>query len=324
MKLVLDMMGGDNGSKVTVATVKECLKQYDDIYFYCVGNVEELKELEGLKNVTIVPSKSVLKMDVDPMEAMHQKDSSLNVSMDTFVKEKADALLSAGSTGALVSEGVFKIKRLQGIKRPCLLSTFPTIEKGKNFVCADLGANIENTSENLHQFARMSSIYYKIVFGEKSPRVCLLNNGTEEEKGTELCKETYKILKEDSSINFCGNLEGRDALFSKCDVLISDGFSGNIFLKATEGGCKAMATLIKKAFKKNIFTKIGYLFARKGFKELSETMDYKNVGGAILLGVNGVIVKAHGNSDVQSLMSSIKIAKRAVDGNIIEKIKESI
>ncbi len=324
MKFVLDMMGGDNGSKTTVPTVKEYIKNNKEVIFYCVGNVEELKELEGLKNVIIVPSKTVLKMDVNPMDALHQNDSSLNVAIDTYLKEGCDALISAGSTGALVTEGVFKIKRLPGIKRPCLVSPFPTIIKGKRFVFADEGANIENTPENLQQFARMCSIYYSIAYNEKSPKVYLLNNGTEEEKGTQLCKDTYQLLKNDDSINFCGNMEGRDALFGVADVLITDGFSGNIFLKSTEGACKAMGTLIKKAFKKNLSTKIGYLFAKKGFDDLTSTMDYKNVGGALLLGVNAVVIKAHGNSDVQGLTSSINLAKKLVEGNILNKIKENI
>ena len=324
MKFVIDMMGGDHGVETTIGAVKEFLKLHDDVYFYCVGNVECLSPLEGLDRVTIVPSTEVLKMDVDPMEAMHKKDSSLNIAMETYLKENCDCLVSAGSTGALVSEGVFKIKRMAGIKRPCLVSPFPTVIKGKNFVCADLGANTENTSENLLQFAKITSIFYRIAYNCENPKVYLLNNGTEEEKGNNLMKETYQLLKNDPSINFKGNMEAREPLNGECDVLITDGFTGNIFLKSTEGACKVMSNLIKRSFKTNFMTKIGYLFAKKGFKDMSETMDYKSTGGAMLLGVNGLLIKAHGSSDVRTFVSSLKIGYRLSKNDIINKIKGNL
>ncbi len=324
MKFVIDMMGGDNGVETTIGAVKEFLKLHDDVEFFCIGNVESLKPLEGTPRVTIVPSKEVLKMDVDPMEAMHKHEASLNIAMDTYIKEKCDCLVSAGSTGALVSEGVFKIRRLPGIKRPCLVSPFPTVIKGKKFVCADLGANIENTSENLVQFAKITSIFYRLAYNVENPKVYLLNNGTEEEKGNALMKETYQLLKNDSSINFIGNMEAREPLNGECDVLITDGFTGNIFLKSTEGACKAMSNLIKRSFKTNLLTKIGYLFSKKGFKDMSETMDYKSTGGAMLLGVNGLLIKAHGSSDVRTFVSSLKIGYKLAKSDVVNKIKENL
>jgi len=324
LKFVIDMMGGDNGVKATVLAVKNFKKDHPDIFFYCVGNLEDLKELKDQENISLVESKTILKMDVSPMEAMRDKDSSLFVACDTYLKNNCDALISAGSTGALVTLGVFKIKRLEGVIRPCIISPFPTQIKGKKIVACDLGANVENTSEMLVQFAKMGSLFYKVLYKEDSPKVYLLNNGTEEEKGNHLTKETYQLLKKDEKVNFIGNIEGRDALSGIADVIVTDGFTGNIFLKTLEGTAKTMSNLIKKAFKRNFASKIGYLFAKKGFDEFSNTMDYKSTGGAMLLGVNGLLVKAHGSSDDKTFYSSLNVALTLASGEIIKHIKEGL
>lgn len=324
MKFVIDMMGGDNGVDATVPAIKEFASKHEDITFFCVGKIELLNDLENIANIKLIPSYDVLKMDVDPMDAMHSKGSSLNIATDVFIKEKADCLISAGSTAALVSEGIFKVKRLPGIKRPCLMSPFPTQIQGKFFVGADLGANAENTPENIDQFARMSTTFYKLAYGKENPTVHLLNIGTEEEKGNALTKETYNVLKNDNKINFKGNIEAREPLKGNCDIVVCDGYSGNIFLKATEGACKVMSNLIKKSFKKNLLTKIGYLFSKKGFDDLSKTMDYKSTGGAMLLGINGLLIKAHGSSDKRAFISSLNVGLRLAEKHIIEKIKEEL
>ncbi|MCB9499149.1 MAG: phosphate acyltransferase PlsX [Erysipelotrichaceae bacterium] len=324
MKFVIDMMGGDNGVKSTIPAVKQFLENHDDVDFICVGDPALLSELKDNKHVKIIESKTVLTMDVDPMSAINDKDSSLAIAIANYKTEQANALITAGSTGALVTFGVFKIKRLEGVRHPGFISPIPTMIKGKQMVACDLGANIANTKEDLLNYAVMGSLYYKISFKKENPNVFLLNNGTEEEKGNELTKETYQLLKASKQIKFCGNIEARDPLKGECDVLIMDGFSGNIYLKSTEGALKVMSSLLKKAFKKNIFTKIGYLFARKGVKDISDTMDYKAVGGACLLGVDGLLLKAHGNSDPRAFIGCFNQAYTLAKEDMINKIKATI
>ena len=324
MKFVIDMMGGDNGLKATIGATKEFIKRHKDVEFFLIGDLNALSEFNNQANVHLVESKTVLKMDVDPLTALREKDSSLMVGIDTYLKNGCDALISAGSTGALLSAAIFKIKRIEGITRPCLITSFPTIKKDKKFVVCDLGANNANTKEELVQFAIMGSIYYSILYHSNNPEVYLLSNGTEEEKGSPLGKEAYPLLKECESINFKGNIEARDPLFGDIDVLVADGYSGNIYLKAVEGTAKAMSCMLKTAFKRNVFSMIGYLFSKKGIEEMKQKMDYKNVGGALLMGVNGVVIKAHGSSDVQSFLSALENGYKLVSVDIVNKFKEEL
>ena len=214
MKFVIDMMGGDNGLKATIPATKELLEKHKDVVVYLIGQLDQLSDFQESERVHLIESKTVLAMDVDPMTALKEKDSSLMVGIKTYLENDCDALISAGSTGAILSAAIFKIKRLPKITRPCLITSFPTLKNNKKFVVCDLGANSANTKEELNQFAIMGSLYYSIIYGEKNPSVYLLNNGTEEEKGNELTKEAYQLLKENKSINFKGNIEGREPLFS--------------------------------------------------------------------------------------------------------------
>lgn len=324
MKFVIDMMGGDNGLKATIPSMQEFIKKYSDVEYFLVGDINKLSEFNNLKNVHLVASETVLPMDADPLTALKETTSSLMISIKTFLENKCDALISAGSTGALLSASIFKIKRLPNITRPCLITSFPTVKSNKKFVVCDLGANAANTKEELNQFAIMGSLYYSIIYDEKNPRVYLLNNGTEEEKGNDLTKEAYALLSSNNSINFKGNIEAREPLFGDVDVLVTDGFTGNVFLKSVEGTAKAMSSMIKEAFKKNIFTMIGYLFSKSGINGIKNKMDYKNVGGALLLGVNGVVIKAHGSSDARSFSSALLNAYKLTKVDIVNKIKKEL
>ena len=324
MKFVIDMMGGDNGLKATIPATKELLEKHKDVVVYLIGQLDQLSDFQESERVHLIESKTVLAMDVDPMTALKEKDSSLMVGIKTYLENDCDALISAGSTGAILSAAIFKIKRLPKITRPCLITSFPTLKNNKKFVVCDLGANSANTKEELNQFAIMGSLYYSIIYGEKNPSVYLVNNGTEEEKGNELTKEAYKLLKENKSINFKGNIEGREPLFGHIDVLVTDGFTGNIFLKSVEGTAKVMSQMMKEAFKKNLLTKIGYLFSKKGIDGIKIKMDYKNVGGALLLGVNGIVIKAHGSSDARSFMSALENAYKLGKVDIVNRIKEEL
>lgn len=324
MKIVIDMMGGDNGLEATIGATKSFLASHSDVELFLVGDETKLTDFKDNKKCTLVHSDTVLAMDVDPMSALKDKTSSLMVAIKTYLDNGCDAIVSAGSTGAILSAAIFKIKRLKGITRPCLITSFPTIKKNKKFVVCDLGANNSNTKEELNQFALMGSLYYKIRYNEENPKVYLLSNGTEEEKGSPLNKEAYPLLKENQKINFKGNMEGRDPLYGDADVIVTDGYSGNIFLKAVEGTAKIMSMMIKDSFKRNILSKVGYLFSHKGFDEMKEKMDYKNVGGAMLLGVNGVVIKAHGSSDVKSFLSALDNAYVLTKEEIVRKIKEEL
>lgn len=324
MKIVIDMMGGDSGIEATIGATKEFIKRHPNVELFLIGDLNALETFKDHENIHLVESKTVLKMDVDPLTALKEKDSSLMVAIETYLANNCDCLISAGSTGALLSAAIFKIKRIPGITRPCLITSFPTIKKNKKFVVCDLGANNSNTKEELLQFAIMGSIYYSIVYQEENPKVYLLSNGTEEEKGSPVSKETYPLLKDCKSINFKGNIEARDPLYGDIDVLVSDGYTGNIFLKSVEGTAKVMSKMIKDAFKKNILTMIGYLFSKKGINEIKEKMDYKNVGGALLMGVNGVVIKAHGSSDVRSFLSALENGYKLVEVDIVNKFKKEL
>lgn len=324
MKFVIDMMGGDSGIEATIGATKEFIKRHPNVELFLIGDLNALETFKDHENIHLVESKTVLKMDVDPLTALKEKDSSLMVAIETYLANNCDCLISAGSTGALLSAAIFKIKRIPGITRPCLITSFPTIKKNKKFVVCDLGANNSNTKEELLQFAIMGSIYYSIVYQEENPKVYLLSNGTEEEKGSPVSKETYPLLKDCKSINFKGNIEARDPLYGDIDVLVSDGYTGNIFLKSVEGTAKVMSKMIKDAFKKNILTMIGYLFSKKGINEIKEKMDYKNVGGALLMGVNGVVIKAHGSSDVRSFLSALENGYKLVEVDIVNKFKKEL
>lgn len=324
INLVIDMMGGDNGYSATSEAVKTFLKEHDDTFLTLVGNKENIDEFKNEKNVKLVYSTTTLKMDVDPMSALKDESSSLICGIKELITNDYDGIISAGSTGALLTAAIFKVKRIPGIKRPGLITSFPTLLGDKKTVVIDLGANLVNTIEDILTFAKLGKIYYSLVYKTSNPTVYQLNNGTEEEKGRDINKEAYQMMKEDPSINFGGNIEARDVLKGNADVIVTDGFSGNIFLKATEGGVKAMSTLLKEAFMKNIGTKIAYLFLRKSIKEMKGKMDYKNVGGAMLLGVNKIVIKAHGSSDAQSFLSALNLSRKLANDKIIEKIKGEI
>ena len=204
------------------------------------------------------------------------------------------------------------------------MTAFPTKIKGKKVVVLDVGANNENSPEELVQFAYMGKAYNEALFNIKDPKTYILSNGAENHKGSPLVKEAHKLLLENNFPGFMGNMEARDVLNGDADVLVADGFSGNVLLKGMEGVAKMFGGMIKSAFKQNLWTKLGYLHVRKGFNNISETMDYKSTGGAMLLGINGVVVKAHGNSDAYSFKNALRVAHLMVTYDVVNKIKESL
>lgn len=322
LKLVVDTMGGDNGSTIVVTAIKDFLKENKDVEIIAVGKKEELTALEGI--CRIEDARDIVPMEAGALEVLRLKNSSMMVALKIMKEEKADAVISCGSTGGFLSAATINLKMIPGVKRAALVAPFPTQIKGKKTLFLDIGANNENSPEELVQFARIGRYYYQAVYGVKNPSVFLLSNGTEDEKGAPEVKAAHKLLKENNFPNFKGNIEARNALGGEADVIVCDGFTGNIFLKGTEGTAKFLSDLVKKAFKRSLWSKIGYLFVHKGMKEMKEIFDYKSTGGAMLLGINGVVVKAHGNSDEYSFKCALNVAKKLAEADIVNKIKEGI
>ena len=321
-KIIVDAMGGDLGSQIVVEGILAFLDSHKDTNITVVGKKEELTALEG--KCSIIDARDVVPMEAGALEVIRMKESSMMVALNTMKEESYDAIVSCGSTGGFLSAATLVLKNIPGVKRAALMSPFPTQIKGKKVVLLDIGANAENSAEELLQFAKMGRLYSQIAFNVKDPATYLLSNGAEDKKGSPLVKESNVLFRETNFPNFKGNIEARDALNGAADVVVADGFTGNIFLKSSEGIAKWMGSLVKDAFKKNLWTKLGYLHVRKGMKNMLETMDYKSTGGAMLLGVNGVVVKAHGSSDSYAFSCALNVADKLVENNLVNKIKVGI
>ena len=322
MKIAVDAMGGDNGSKPIIEAIKKFKKENQDVEIVVFGKEEELFELSSIAKIVNAPE--VVPMEAGALEVLRMKNSSMCKAISTMKEENYDAVVSCGSTGGFLSAATLILKTIPGVKRSALVTAFPTKIKGKKVVVLDVGASNDNSAEELRQFAYMGKAYNEALFNTKEPKTYLLSNGAEEHKGSPLVKETHKLLKEENFPGFMGNMEARDVLNGDADILVADGFSGNVLLKGMEGVAKMMSSMIKNNFKKNLWTKLGYLHVRKGFKDMSETMDYKSTGGAMLLGINGVVVKAHGNADSYSFFNALRVAKLMVSYDVVNKIKEAL
>ena len=320
MNIIVDTLGSDLGSRPIVAAIKTFINKNSDINIIAVGNKEELSSLEGLCEIVHAPD--VVPMEAGPLEVMRMKNSSMYVASSLMKERKADAIVSAGSTGGFLSCATLLLKTAPNVKRAALVAPFPTKIKGKKVVILDIGASNENSPEELVQFAFMGELYSKAIFGVEKPKIYLLSNGTEAGKGSPSGKQAYKLLQ--NKEGFMGNIEARNALSGEADVIVTDGFTGNIFLKSSEGMAKMMSGMMKSAFKKNLWSKLGYLHVKKGINEMVETMDYKSTGGAMLLGINGVVVKAHGNSDEYSFGCALEVARKLAISNINQKISEGL
>ena len=321
IKIAVDAMGSDNGSVVVVEAIKNFLKDYKDVEFTVYGKEEELSSLKGLTK--IVDCREVMGMEDGALQIMRRKETSMIKAIEGAKNENLDGVVSAGSTGAFLTASTIYLKLIEGIQRAALVSPFPTIGE-KSVILLDIGANNENTPEHLVEFAKMGRIFSKVYNDVELPRVYLLSNGAEEKKGSPVVKQAHQLLKNSEFEGFKGNIEARYVLSGEADVVVCNGFDGNVFLKGTEGTAKMMTTLLKDAFKKNIFTKIGYLFAKSGIKEMKDKMDYKRYGGAMLLGVNKVVVKGHGSSDARSFYHAIRVTYELIKKDMINKIKEEL
>lgn len=321
--IAVDCMGLDKGPKVCVDSIINFLKRHNDCKIVAFGRYEDLKILESYKNIEIVDCKDVMPMTAGAIEAMRARETSMYKAIVSTKERNFDGVISAGSTAAYLTLATVKLKTIEGIERAALVTILPT-ESGKYFTVLDVGANVETSSDQLIQFAKMGRIYSQKVLKVENPKVYLLSNGAEDEKGSPEVKEANKILKETNFPGFKGNIESKEVINSDVDVLVTGGYVGNIFLKCYEGVAKMMSNLIKKAFKKNLSTKVGYLFAKKGFDELSSKLKSDKIGGAMLLGVNGVVVKSHGGSTESAFTSAMEVLYSIVNENALELIKNGV
>lgn len=326
MKIAIDAFGGDN-APLEIIKGAVCAVEELGADIILVGDEQIIRTTAkdngiSLDKVEIVHADGVFDMHCPPTEIIKSgKNTSLAVALSLVADNKADAIVSAGSTGALIVGATFIVKRIKGVKRPGLGAMLTG--KKHNFFMMDIGANAECRPEMLQQFGIMSSLYLKSVEGIKEPEIALLNIGTEDTKGGPLQIESYKLLKQ-SPINFIGNVEARDIPNGVCDAVIADGFTGNIALKLYEGVALTLMKMIKEMFMSSFKTKIAALFAKNKMYDLKKKMDYTETGGAVLLGVRKPVIKAHGNSDAKAFKNAIRQAMLCVENDVVEKITEGL
>lgn len=324
--VAMDAFGGDNAPDEVIKGAEKAVKAYGVGIILC-GDENKIKErMKALgiseNNITVRNADGVIKIEDNPTDIRKSKlNSSMGTAFQLVKNGEADAFISAGSTAALVVGGTTLIGRIKGVKRPSLAPIIPSVNQ--SYILLDGGANVECRPEMLAQFAVMGSVYMDKIMNVQSPRVGLLNVGTEDEKGRELELEAHKLLSE-SPVNFTGNIEGREAALGGCDVLVTDGFTGNIYLKTVEGMGKFMKISLKQLFFKNIGTKIGAAFTMKGIKALSAKMDYRETGGSPLLGTAKPVIKAHGSSDARAFKNAVRQAKEFIENNVIEEITSTL
>lgn len=326
MKIIIDTLGADKGPSEIIKGSMAALEEYE-IELIFVGNEEyiseELKKYSFDNNkVEIINATDEIKNTDEPALAIRRKkDSSMVVAMNALKDGVGDGLVSTGSTGALLAGGLFIVKRIKGIDRAALASVYPTV-KGISFLL-DMGANVECKPEFLKQFALMGSIYCEEVLNIDSPKVGLINIGVEEGKGDSLRKETYELLKE-SNLNFIGNYEARDIMTGNCNVMVCDGFTGNVILKSTEGIAMSVGNLLKESIMSSTKGKMGALLLKPQLKELKNTLDYREYGGAPLLGISKPVIKAHGSSDALAFKNAIKQTISVIEKDIINIIEDKL
>lgn len=332
MKIIVDAMGGDHAPEAPVKGALDAVKEYG-VEVVLVGRGEAILSVLKENGISEVPAgveiahaDQVVEMCDNPATAFKEKkDSSLTIGLNMVRDGKGDAFVSAGSTGAILSAATLLTKRIKGIRRAALAPVIPT-GKG-SAVLIDCGATAECTPEYLLQFAFMGSYYAEQALGCPEPKVGLLNIGVEPSKGTDLQRETYALLEEagkEGRINFVGNIEAREAVLGGVDVIVADGYSGNIFLKTVEGVGLFMAREVKKMFKKNLFTKLAALMVGSGIREFKKKLDSGEVGGTALIGISKPVIKAHGSSDAYAIKNAIRQAVAFANSGIIENITENI
>ncbi len=322
-KLAIDAMSGDLGSGIVVDACLDFIKTHQDVELYVTGKKEELTRLENVERIHVVDARDIVPMDAGIMSVRRKKDSSMVKAVTMANDNLVDGVVSCGSTGAFYTSAMLFLKRIEGVEKSCLMAVLPTYNK-KGVAMLDVGANAENTPEQLKEFAIMGHIYAKNIRGIQNPKVSLLNIGSEEKKGDEVHQKTFQLLKDEEKINFVGNIEGRDLLLGETDVVVTDGFSGNIALKTCEGVAGILMKMVKESMMSSLKGKIGALFAKSSLYSLKDQFDYKSVGGALMMGFEKAVVKAHGASDAKAFMNAMDLAYQMVKMDVVTQMKEGL
>ena len=333
MKIILDAMGGDFAPEAPVMGAIDAAKAYG-AEIVLVGRGAEILEVlkkNGIENlpegIEIAHADDVVDMHDDPGKVIHQrKNSSMVIGLRMLAEGKGDAFVSAGSTGALLTGATLIAKRVKGIRRAAMAPSMPTKAGHKVIIC-DCGANAECTPEFLLQFGLVASAYAKYTLGMENPRVGLLNIGTEDSKGTQLQRDAYALLQNAAAkglINFTGNVEARAVPLGEVDVVVCDGFNGNVLIKSIEGTAMFMGSMLKRMFKKNLGSKIGYLLCKSGVSDMMKLMDSREIGGTQFLGIKKPVIKCHGNSDRLAFRNGIKQAMTAAESNFTEQLEKDL
>ena len=330
MKIAVDAMGGDHGPSVTVPAAIQALLQHENLHLILVGDRDAM--LAELKQHSIDPARYTLQhttqkveMDEPPAAALRgKKDSSMRVAINLVKENLASACVSAGNTGALMATARFVLKTLPGIDRPAIIAAFPTLIEKKSVRMLDLGANVDSSAEDLLQFALMGSVLASAVGSIENPKVYLLNIGSEDIKGNEQVKAAAQLFQQHPHLNYQGFIEGNEIYDGVADVVVCDGFVGNVSLKVTEGVAKLIKNLTKKAFLQHVFTKIVGLLAKPVFNNLAKRIDPDRYNGACFIGLQGIVIKSHGGANQKAFTSAIVEAMRQAETNIPERIRQEL
>lgn len=327
MKIIVDGMGGDNAPLAVLQGCAQAVTEYG-VEIIITGKKQELERLMeeneiSRQNISIIDAPTVISMEDDPISVVKDKrNSSMGLAFDLLKNGDGDAMLSAGNTGALLTGATLIVKRIDRVKRAALAPVIPN--KSGLVMLIDSGATVDCRPEFLEQYGLMGSVYMKKMYDITNPRVGLANNGTEDCKGTDLYIASNKLLRENENINFVGNVEGRGLMLGECDVYVSDGFTGNLILKTVEGTSLFFLDFMKKLFGKSIISKLAAVLVMKDIKAFKKKSDYKEIGGAALLGISKPVIKAHGSSDAKAIKNAINQAKIFASSEIIEEISENI
>lgn len=329
MKIAVDAMGGDHAPQAIVEGVMQAKKNFPDLEFQLYGRKDDIcKYVTDKTNVIIIHTDEKIHAKDEPVKSIRtKKDASMVLAAKAVKEGVADAMFSAGNTGALLAVGVFVVGRIKQVQRPALMTTLPTmLGNSGGFDMLDLGANAENDPQHLEQFAVMASFYAKNVRKIENPRIALLNNGTEQEKGSILTKKAFELLSQIEGVHFIGNVEARDIMDGVADVVVTDGFTGNAVLKTIEGVAMTMMNLLKEVIlSQGIKGKLGALMLKDGLKEMKTRLDYSNAGGAVLFGLKAPVVKTHGATGPEAVANTIEqirtMLKTDVVGQLVEYYK---
>lgn len=327
MNIIIDAMGGDNAPKEILRGAADAVQAYG-IEVTAVGDAQAIaavarQENIPMRGITVVHAPQVISMHDEPTAAIrHKKDSSMGVGLRLLAQGEGDAFVSAGSTGALLAGATLIVKRLKGVKRPAIGVVVPG--GNRPYLLLDAGANVECRPEMLNAFAVMGSAYAQNVLGRENPTVGLVNNGAEDTKGTPTYVQAHRLLRENHAVNFTGNIEPRDVPAGDVDVVVCDGFTGNVILKLTEGLAKTLVGQLKGVFLKNIGTKLAFLLVKDGMRDFKKKMDADEHGGALMLGVAKPVIKAHGSSNARAFQNAIRQAKLCVESGVVEDMRAKL